>query len=366
MRSMTRFGRHEAGVVSLMVTLVMMIVITLIVLGFAEIARNEQRSSLDDQLSTQAYYAAESGINDARGVIKQAISTNNIPQDKSTCGPDANYTASGTVDSSHTVSYTCLTVDTHPAALTYSIGSTSHVIPLLSAGGAFPRFDLAWTTQGNSSKCPNSGSPNTFPSETAWVTSKCPSPVVRVDLLDANQPLSRSNWGNATATIFFVPFSSNVANVGTTSDKGAARGARCTGATTAICKASICVNTSCSGSLGIKYYARITTLYIETNVGLTISAGGIQFDGAQAVIDATGKAQDVLRRVRVAVDLTDANSYAIPDGAIISADSVCKRFGVTDHSFTVFDTVNNDLKSGGGGNPFCDPAVSNPGTPSSP
>lgn len=362
MRSMTRATQREAGIVSLMVTLVMMIVITLIVLGFAEIARNEQRSSLDDQLSTEAYYAAESGINDARAVINQAISTNKTPQDKTTCGPDANYTASGAVDNIHLngAAYTCLMVDTHPSTLTYSIGATSSVVPLLSAGGSFQRFDLAWTSPGNSTLCPSSGSPNTFTDLGSW---SCPAPVVRVDLLDASKPLSRANWSNSTTTIFFAPFSSNVANVGVISDRGMARGARCTGTTTATCKASICADLACSAALGTSFYARITTIYVETNVGLSISAAGIRFDGGQAIIDATGKAQDVLRRVRVAVDLTDANAYAIPDGAIISADSVCKRFGLTNTSFTVFDTVNNDLSSGGGGNPFCNPATSNPGTP---
>lgn len=361
MSIMMRARQHEAGIVSLMVTLVMMIVITLIVLGFAEIARNEQRSSLDDQLSTQAYYAAESGINDARAVIDSTMAANKVPQDKGGCSPDANYTSSGAVDNQHGASYTCLTVDTHPTELSYSIGAGSTVVPLLSAGGAFPRFDLTWTTEGDSTKCPSSGSPSTFTDVGSW---SCPSPVVRVDILDASQPLTRSNWGSSTATIFFVPFSSNVANVGTVSDKGAARGARCTGTTSASCTASICLNVTCTGNLGTSYYARITTIYVETNVGLSISAAGIKFDGAQAIIDATGKAQDVLRRVRVAVDLTDANSYAIPDGAIVSADSICKRFGVTNTSFTVFDTVNNDLKSGGGGNLFCDPATSNPGVPS--
>lgn len=345
-----------------MVTLVMMIVITLIVLGFAEIARNEQRSSLDNQLSTAAYYAAESGINDARAVLNNAINTHSTLYDKTTCTPDSHYTATGAVDSTHNTSYTCLTVDTTPATLTYSIGANSTIVPLISAGGAFPRFDLTWTTQGDSAKCPSSGSPNTFTDLTSWT---CPAPVVRIDLLDANKPLTRGNWGGSTATIFFVPFySSTVGNVGTTSDFGAAHGARCSGSATATCTASICANLACSGSLGTQYYARITTIYVESNVGLTISAGGIKFDDAQAVIDATGKAQDVLRRVRVAVDLTDANSYAVPDGAIISADSVCKRFGVTNSSFTVYDTVNNDLKSGGGGNLFCDPATSNPGQPS--
>lgn len=362
MSMMDRQQGRQAGVVSLMVTLVMMIVITLIVLGFAEIARNEQRSSLDDQLSTQAYYAAESGVNDARAVINQTVAGGGTPQDKNSCAPDATYTASGVVDASHNASYTCLQVDTHPAALTYSIGYDSTIVPLLSAGGVFKQFDLSWATPGDGSACPVSGSPATFTTVSSW---NCPAPVVRVDLLDANGALSRANWGNVTATIFFVPFySGSVANVGTISDRGAARGAQCSGTSTVTCKASICNNVSCAGSLGgTNYYARITTMYVQNNVTLSLTAGGTKFSGAQAVIDATGKAQDVLRRVRVAADLTDANVYAAPSGGLVSADSVCKRFGVTNTSFTVYDTPNNDLKAGGGTNMFCDPATSNPGVP---
>jgi hypothetical protein len=73
---------------------------------------------------------------------------------------------------------------------------------------------------------------------------------------------------------------------------------------------------------------RVTTLY-QTSSVLTVSAGGTKFDDAQAAIDSTGEAQNVLRRVLVAVDLTDANDYQVPSGAIITRDSICKRFEVT-------------------------------------
>jgi hypothetical protein len=91
---------------------------------------------------------------------------------------------------------------------------------------------------------------------------------------------------------------------------------------------------------------------------LTITAAGNKpFSNAQATIDATGKAQDVLRRVLVAVDLTDANAYKIPSSALITEDSVCKRFGVTRNSLNVYD----DLSAGGGGNPLC--VLQSAGTP---
>ena len=60
---------RERGVVSIMVSIVLMAVMTLIVLGFSEIARRDQRQTLDRQLSNQAFYAAEIGVNDAQQAI---------------------------------------------------------------------------------------------------------------------------------------------------------------------------------------------------------------------------------------------------------------------------------------------------------
>jgi hypothetical protein len=104
---------------------------------------------------------------------------------------------------------------------------------------------------------------------------------------------------------------------------------------------------------------RVTAIY-KTSPTLTITAGGgNMFENAQATIDSTGKAQAILRRILVAVDLTDANTYAIPSGALITEDSVCKQFGVTPNYFS----VNNSGITGGGGNDqLCTPI--NYGTPS--
>jgi hypothetical protein len=38
--------------------------------------------------------------------------------------------------------------------------------------------------------------------------------------------------------------------------------------------------------------------------------------------------QDILRRIQVAVDLTDSNKFEVPSGALITEDSVCKQFAV--------------------------------------
>ena len=62
---------NEQGLVAIVVTLIIMLVLTLIVTGFAQLARREQREALDRQLASQALYAAESGVNAAEAAVNQ-------------------------------------------------------------------------------------------------------------------------------------------------------------------------------------------------------------------------------------------------------------------------------------------------------
>jgi Tfp pilus assembly protein PilX len=346
---MTKNIIRQAGVVAIFVTMIMMIVISLIVLGFAEISRTEQRNSLDDQLSVQAYYAAESGINDARSVIATDLATGKVIQSTSSC---VNHPVSTTYD----VFYTCLVVNATPPTLLYNIGNFSTVIPIINPATAFRTLTLDWKTASGSTdagSCPTSiAPPVSFPPDTSSSWS-CNFPVLRVDLLNANTAtFSRSGpsgWSTDTATMFFVPIVNNASpNTGLLSDRGNILGADCS---VTDCQATIDLGSN-------DYYMRVTTLY-ETNskltVSATVSAGKVSFYDAQATIDSTGKAQDVLRRVLVAVDLTDANDYQVPSGAIITKNSVCKQFEVTPGYFSASDPSD-------GGDPLCN--TSTIGTPS--
>ena len=62
--------KDDKGLVSFMITIIMMLVITLIVIGFTQVSNRNRRESLDRQLSTQAFYAAESGVNEALKVLR--------------------------------------------------------------------------------------------------------------------------------------------------------------------------------------------------------------------------------------------------------------------------------------------------------
>lgn len=338
--------RDQQGVVSIMVTLIMMIVITLIVLGFAEVARTEQRNSLDDQLSTEAYYAAESAVNDARAVLDNRVANSLTLYDKPGCGNDANYNfGTGVVDPNLNIAYTCLLITVNPTVLQETIGYNSTVIPIIPSGSAFGKLDLSWGPGGGlpatSAGCLTVGTPSTtFKTKASW---GCNYPVVRIDMVPTST-LNRNTWSANTATFFYVPYAGGAY---TGNADLAMRGATVPVSCTSQCTAHII-------GMGVSdYYIRVTTIY-QSDVSMSIQSGNKGFAGAQAQIDATGRAQDVLRRILVSADLTDANANTSPSAALITNDSVCKRFEAADNFFAVpTDTAGMNSGTGVGGNPLC-------------
>ena len=341
---MTVNKKNEVGIVSIMVTMVMLIVISLIVLGFAEISRNDQRNSTDVQLSTEAYYAAESGVNDALAAI---INNGQPVQSKLNCNNNAFYDFNGTtsvINITDNVSYTCLTINPAPTTLYYTANTASTVIPLTSTT-AFNNLTLDWgVANGSSGTSTCNGSTVSFPPVSSWTN--CNFPILRVDLLNANGQLARggpNDWSNDTSTMYFVPNTSvGASQPASLSSRGSVFSAHCS--------QTDCLDTINLGPGGTSYYMRVTTIY-KTDSKLTVTAGGTQFYGTQVIIDSTGKAQDILRRIEVAVDLTDSDTYEIPSGALITEDSVCKQFGVATNYFNISNPSMNN--SGSGGDPLC-------------
>jgi Tfp pilus assembly protein PilX len=116
--------RPENGLASIIIVGVMVILLTLISLGFANIVDRHLRNSISHQLSVGATYAAQSGINDALNYLKTIDSTATA----SKCGdligtassPGPLYSTSNiSGDSDRTVSYNCVLISQHPTSLTF-------------------------------------------------------------------------------------------------------------------------------------------------------------------------------------------------------------------------------------------------------
>jgi Tfp pilus assembly protein PilX len=327
----------QSGTISIMTTMVLMIVITLIVLGFAQVSRRTQRESLDRQLSSQSFYAAESGINDIRDLIHQAVNNGTAVPDKTGCtdtGPGGFYaTLNPTIDAGRGVSYSCALVDASPTILRYSdVGTTSVIVPMTSASGAnFSTVKLSLQSKLTGTPitgCPASAN-NAFKTTTNWT---CGYGVLRFDLVPtAGNGLTADSLRNSTMTTFAVPVNAGgvatIPYIAGTANTNNRIGMQCNNAG---------CNLTITGLSQNSYYLRVTSLYQDVAMQVTGTVtGGVaaEIAGAQAAIDVTGKSQDVLRRIQVNVPIHADSKNQLSDYALESTDSICKRYSVMDGYF---------------------------------
>ena len=335
--------RAESGMVSILVTIIMMIVISLIILGISQVTRSNQREQLNSQLSTQAYYAAESGLNQAVKYFQtnptaavDTVSANNCTQfiTGNLGGAMGTYNM---LDSSTGTSYTCLMVDSTPpslqkAPLTQDANTVWHVRD--ASGANFSRLEFKWK--------PNSGTQFTganntcnatgFPAYKNW---KCAFGVLRLDLVNVSGTVATSNLNglqsaSVTRALYLVPtFTvSGVTTQALTGNPGQVVNVKCTTGASSLC--DIKLTFGGAWPAGSDYFVRMSVIYQDTDsltlVG-TDAAGVAQFAGGQAVIDVTGKAQDELRRVQARIPLTEAAS-PIPNFGLQTTDNLCKQLAV--------------------------------------
>ena len=334
---------NQDGIVSIVVTLIIMIVLTLIVTGFAQLARREQREALDRQLSAQASYAAESGIN----ALKKALDSDSIST-KSRTSCDGPYTYSGSpaddpfspVNSklSDTASYTCLLFNqTPPDIILGSVSSdTSEVIPISVVDPSSPTpttpkpvdtLNVSWKTKNGDDgvAIPSNGR---FPKFQDWGGKNVG--VLRLDVIPADNT-SMSSLDSSIKTFFLYPKTSGGIDSKDFSQisKGEIIDVTCNNGCSFVIK----------GLTGLKYYVRIRSLYTVSQVSLNgastagVNTSNTTFVGAQVEIDSTGKANDVLKRIKVRIKAPTTGSdkvnlSTIPEYVFSSEKDLCKKMEI--------------------------------------
>lgn len=358
-----RLRTDEKGMVSIMVTMLFVMIAALVVVGFTQIASRNSRQALDRHLSAQAQYAAETAINDAQSKLIADNNAGATLQEQNNCS--GAYTKNSGVIGAATdgVSYTCLLVKPDVTDLSYdNVTDNSLVFPLNASTGALGSLDITWrksssvTGNPNLANCPTS---DQLPLVTDWQPSDCGYGMLRLELVpneaasfSATSPAGTVCNGNfvcdtnaRTMSLFAAP-APNSASVapGAASvsyNGGSNRHANSSNVTQGIRVVPRCTNTEgCKISitgLGFQYaFARIRMSYVDASnvqVGYSNAATDSRtFVGAQVMVDATGKAQDVLRRVQVRLPLasssTSVGQSSLSDYAIQTSGSICKKFSV--------------------------------------
>jgi Tfp pilus assembly protein PilX len=371
----------QSGFVSLFTVIFFTLLITVVTVGFISIVIKEQQQSLNNDLTASALNAAESGIEDAKRVIlayfnmpsgaaktalfndltsSQCSALTNDPTAQS-LGVATNGSVTGQANLNQY--YTCLTVNLFsPNYLASSAAGTSVFIPLVAQSN-FDQLVVSWHLVSNTVGTDGDGrpskyvtTPTTLPqvsgAGTSWSANGYPA-YLRVQLYGyPNGNFVRSDINDRTRSIFLVP--SSVGGTAASFDtadplphqfdtgKNAPQAVKCVATPATVPVGTYACSTTISLPAGAafstasnSYFLRVTPLYGSTHfsVALRDSSTGntVNFNGVQPVIDVTGKASDVYRRVQARVVL--GNISNLPEFAAESAGDICKNMVISDGSY---------------------------------
>lgn len=371
--------KQQSGLISVTVTIVIMILVTLIVSSFALIVRREQSRTLNNQLNTQALSAAEAGIKDAQAAINSGELTDNVEKCTGPGSFGEIVSSSGSSynkDVSDNVQYSCVLINQHNLPDFKKDLKTENgtlVVPI-DTGSVTNIDSLRISWEGSSPSDDYSSVPSDFK-----LPQSLNAPILRVVLFRASATppattFTREDMKNSAQTMFLYPKSNNTpTNFGsiaynTGSDQtrdlqGAFVSGECNtnngGNDIDSKKAEYDCNVDITGiGGGNQYFLVVKPLYKDTSFSVSAydaSKNVLNLLNAQVEIDATGKAADVLKRVRVRVP-TKTNLYfqelyskggLLPDATLSTTKSICKLW-----SYNGTDALSGcgSTTTGGGGN----------------
>ncbi|HWB38786.1 MAG TPA: PilX N-terminal domain-containing pilus assembly protein [Candidatus Saccharimonadales bacterium] len=360
---MKREKLNQSGFASLVVGLILVLVLALMTVGFSALVRREQSNTLNKQLSSQAYYAAETGINDAvRDLQLDPHAGAKTQCTKSNSYPDVVESNGDALDSSSQVGYTCVLVSVATNDLLYNtLSNTDWMAVQATSENPIDHMTIAWQNYSSpdcyqSSVNTANGGGNFKPLSS--FKSGCAVGAAPTDAVEFSiTPLDGAHYDRATLlknTYQVILYPSTTGSTTTTYSQagGVASQPYISGACGPHAKIggftqdggiSYCQATINSLPAGYnRFLVAMKTVYgTQTNVNITGFSGTnkISFTGTQAVIDATGKAQNVLRRIQVRVPLTAAAGTTNLPNALSGGDGICKRMVSSPSSPTTFYNV---------------------------
>ncbi len=319
---------------SLMVTTIMILVISLIVLGFSQITRRNQRAALDRQLSSQALYAAESGVNAATAVIRSRVLANLPIPSKTDCAPDITKYPDVKL-SGEDVKVTCLLVEPNVPNMVYDEVSenVSSVIPITPVS-AINYATITWRPSNGASNtnagCPDFGTPPPYslPVRSNW---DCGHGILRLDM----SALPAGTDAVFAKTVFLYPHAQ-----GTTVDAGNATAISSSEPDIGGLVAVRCSDTGSDPKCMVRinftspvsrYYMNARSIYKNSKLvvdGFDATGTTQSFTG-QVMVDVTAKAIDVLKRVQVRVPIEEKRNSSVPAYGVETSESLCKRFSTS-------------------------------------
>lgn len=368
-----RYGQHrqrELGVVSLLTVIFFMIFISLIVVGFTTMVVADQRQTIDNDLSASALAAARSGIEDGKRILlycqqnPSATGCTEAINSQDNCDAFNGATAAHQLAMNLPVAinnegegatggateyeqyFTCLTIQTKTPTVSTTLSAGTDYIQRLKTVTPFTQLKVTWS--GDGTYLDRTGTlSGGWPSLSSWNSSQH-MPVIRLQTIPYTSLADLNAVEAATKTVYIVPCKTTTClpvggdltildmRSGVSTPSGGLRSSGQESIAYADCPAAVGTSYTCTVTLSgydsstTQYYVRASALY-TTTTKLTLSAadgtGSVLFDNVQPWIDATGRTNDVFKRVRAEVSYT--SNVIVPTNALNSAAPICKDMIVT-------------------------------------
>lgn len=366
----------QSGIAAIFTVVFFTILISIIILSFVHIVSQDQRQVTNNDLSNSAYDSAEAGTEDAKRALekyRQECIKTALPG--ANCGSGGLYAnalsgsscssfnqlesllhlnlqgsevkvATNSQDDSLEQAYTCLKIElqTDDYVRTQDANQTI-LVPLKTVNNEeFPYIELNWFNKNDSPSrsVPSDTSNFELPEAKDWPNTRPPILQAQIIAVNRNAP-NITDIDNSAKSVFLYPSSAAPSSNIDVSGADAARRSQKYSPV-----AAQCVTTDAQYSCSVRlenfeplsggpydYYLRLMPAYNSATVQVRLlsadpTADPIKFDGVEPVVDSTGRANNVYRRIvsRIAFEdeLTSLNGGAGFD----ITQGLCKQFEIAD------------------------------------
>ena len=370
---------YNKGAVSIFAVIFSTLLLTVLTVSFMGLMISAQQRAINNDLSQSAYDSALAGVEDAKRVVRACANGNvdacSALEAASDCQVVARAKVNGSVDQPETViasnsssgqsfdqAYTCVNIDMDSVDYLFEAQSgRAHIVPL-RATRTIKKITIEWFTLEDNNNAPartptsSPASSTSLPPIASW-NSSAPS-LIRAQLITPGESFSLSSLDESSSsrTLFLRP--ANMSS-GSTSGMPTANiqvsqaaqpratsgdGSYSNSVNTVVCSSNYANNGfSCSVTLDLaddqvistgaskNALLRVDSLYKGANVRVTLHSqdgSEIKFDDVQPVVDSTGRASTLFRRVEARLRM--GTDFPYPSYVADVQNNLCKNFSVYD------------------------------------
>ncbi|HYG84260.1 MAG TPA: hypothetical protein VD907_05285 [Verrucomicrobiae bacterium] len=358
----------QSGAVSLFLVIFFALLLSVITLGFVRITTEEQQQAVTNDLSQSAFDSAEAGVEDAkRALIQYRRSCERDPTGaecnkyKNAFRADRCDTLAGPLaadlglelddegavsvqssaqDADLNQAYTCVKIRLNTKDYTRKLeANTSDLVPIDGVAN-FNAVTIDWFVAKDAGLA--TGTPfeipatnEGFPAAEQW--GNATPPVMRVQLIQFKKAgFTQKDLEDGSSTLFLYPVQSGGAADNQVPFTRYARKSpnepiniTCTTESSGYaCSAKLLLTGSLAMTNDKSAFLRITPLYKGATFQLKLNDGNVDFDGVQPLVDSTGRANDVFRRVESRIRFDEATGN-YPESALETTSDICKSFVIS-------------------------------------